>query len=64
MALTHLVDTSVLTRLRYDAVRAVVESLASSGALARAWITDLEVGYSARSGKEWDRAIEALDASS
>ncbi len=62
MALTHLVDTSVLTRLRYEAVRAVVEPLASSGSLARAGITDLEIGYSARSAKEWDRAIDALDA--
>ncbi|CAN5137794.1 PIN domain nuclease [soil metagenome] len=62
MALTHVIDTSVLTRLRHEAVRAVVEPLASSGSLARAGITDLEVGYSARSAKEWDRTIEALDA--
>ena len=62
MALTHLVDTSVLTRLRYEVVRAVVEPLASSGSLARAGITDLEIGYSARSAKEWDQAIGSLDA--
>lgn len=62
MALTHLVDTSVLTRLRQGAVRAVVEPLASSGSLARAGITDLEIGYSARSAKKWDDAIDALDA--
>ncbi len=62
MALTHLVDTSVLTRLRHEAVRAVIEPLASSGALARAGITDLEIGYSARSAKEWDQAVDALDA--
>ena len=62
MALTHLVDTSVLTRLRHESVRAVVEPLASLGSLARAGITDLEVGYSARGVKEWDQAIESLDA--
>lgn len=62
MALTHLVDTSVLTRLRHDQVREIVESLAASGSIARAGITDLEVGYSARTVKEWDRALEDLDA--
>ena len=62
MALTHLVDTSVVTRLRHEAVRSVVEPLAASGSLARAGITDLEIGYSARSAKEWDQAVDALDA--
>lgn len=62
MALTHVVDTSVLTRLRQQAVRRVVEPLAASGSLARAGITDLEIGYSARSASEWDRAFGALDA--
>jgi predicted nucleic acid-binding protein len=62
VALTHLVDTSVLTRLRHAAVRAVVEPLASSGSLARAGVTDLEIGYSARSAKEWDQAKGALEA--
>lgn len=36
--------------------------MAAMGALARSGITDLEVGYSARSAKEWDQAIHALDA--
>ena len=62
MALTHLVDTSVLTRLRHETVRAVVESLAVAGSAARAGITDLEIGYSARNAKEWDQAMDALDA--
>lgn len=61
MALTHLVDTSVLTRLDRPAVRAVVEPLAEQGRLARAGVSDLEVGYSARSAGEWDRLIEALE---
>jgi predicted nucleic acid-binding protein len=62
LALTHLIDTSVVTRLRHETVRAVVEPLASAGSLARAGITDLEVGYSARSAREWDQAIDALNA--
>ncbi|HEY2813190.1 MAG TPA: hypothetical protein VGJ03_06995 [Acidimicrobiales bacterium] len=62
MALTHLVDTSVITRLRHRHVRSVVEPLAAAGSRARAGITDLEIGYSARSAKEWDLSFEALDA--
>lgn len=61
MALTHLVDTSVLKRLSDPTVRAVVESLADSGRLARAGISDLEVGYSARHAAEWDALLEALE---
>ena len=61
MALTHLVDTSVLTRLRLAPVRAVVEPLAAVGSLARAGICDLEIGYSARNRAQWDRLTGALD---
>jgi predicted nucleic acid-binding protein len=62
VALTYLVDTSVLKRLRTPAVRARVEALAAAGELGRATICDLEVGYSARSAAEWDRLTAALDA--
>lgn len=62
MALTHLVDTSVLTRLASPAVRSVVEPLAAAGRLGRAGISDLEVGFSARNVREWDRLQQALDA--
>ena len=61
MAVTHLVDTSVLKRLSIPAVRAVLEPLAEAGRLARAGISDLEVGYSARNAREWDRLVGALD---
>ena len=61
MALTHLVDTSVLTRLGRPAVRAAIQPRAERGELARAGISDLEVGYSARSASEWDRLAEALE---
>ena len=60
MALTHLVDTSVLTRLLTPAVRVAIESRAERGELARAGISDLEIGYSARSALEWDRLAGAL----
>lgn len=62
MALTHLVDTSVLKRLGRSEVRDVVEPLATAGLLGRPRICDLEVGYSARTAEEWDRLIDALDA--
>src|SRR5487761_1287920 len=61
MALTHLVDTSVLTRLSAPSVRSVVEPLAASGRVGRAGISDLEVGYSARNQREWDELQRALD---
>ena len=60
MALSHLVDTSVLTRLRLAPVREQIESRANVGELARAGISDLEIGYLARSAAEWDRLISAL----
>jgi len=61
MALTHLLDTSVLTRMREPAVRQAVEPRAQRGALARAGISDLEIGYSARDEAEWDRLALALE---
>jgi predicted nucleic acid-binding protein len=60
MALKFVVDTSVIKRLGHPAVRRVVEPLATAGELARARITDLEVGYSARNEFEWDQLIAAL----
>ena len=62
MALTHLLDSSVLTRLRHRAVREAVETRAERGELGRAEISDLEIGYSARNAAEWDRLEEALRA--
>jgi predicted nucleic acid-binding protein len=62
MALTHLLDSSVLTRLRHPAVREAIEPRAERSELARAGISDLEIGYSARDAAEWDRFAEALNA--
>ena len=61
MALTHLVDTSVLKRLSTQAIRDVIEPLADSGRLARTTVSDLEVGYSARNSRDWDDLLAALD---
>jgi predicted nucleic acid-binding protein len=61
MALTHLLDTSVLTRLREPAVREAIEPRAQRGELARAGISDLEIGFSARNGAEWDRLADAVE---
>ena len=60
LALTHSVDTSVFTRLARPEVRGALEPRAERGELARAEISDLEVGYSARSASEWDRLTAAL----
>lgn len=62
MALSFVVDTSVLKRLGRPHVREVVEPLAAAGSLGRPSICDLEVGYSARNAGEWDELLGALDA--
>ncbi len=62
MALTHLLDTSVVKRLGRPQVREIVEPLAAAGQLGRPSICDLEVGYSARNAEEWDHLVGALDA--
>jgi predicted nucleic acid-binding protein len=62
MALTHILDTSVLKRLRRPSVRSVVEPKAQRGELARAGVSDLEVGYSARDASEWDQLTKALES--
>lgn len=62
MALTHLLDSSVLTRLRHREVREAIEGRAERGELGRAGISDLEIGYSARNAAEWDRLEEGLCA--
>jgi predicted nucleic acid-binding protein len=63
VALSCLLDTSVITRLGVAEVRAGVEEMATGHALlARASITDLEVGFSARNAAEFDTLTGALEA--
>lgn len=59
--MSFVIDTSVVTRLRVPAVRQRVQALDGAG-LARTGMTDLEVGFSARNGDEWDRLMSALEA--
>lgn len=61
MALSYLIDTSVIKRLGNPAVRIVVQPLVEAGAIGRARITDLEVGYSARNEHGWDELSKALE---
>ena len=61
MAVTYLLDTSVVTRLRVPAVRERVQALDTTG-LARTAMTDLEVGFSARETSDWDRLMTALES--
>ena len=60
MALTHLLDTSVVSRLGMEEVRVVVDPLAHAARLGRAGITDLEVGYGSRNAREWDQDMADL----
>jgi predicted nucleic acid-binding protein len=60
VAVTHLVDTSVISRLGEPAVRAVVDPLTHTGQVGRAGITDLEVGYGSRNAREWDQDMADL----
>lgn len=52
----HLIDNSVLARMRNDAVAAAVEPLILNGSLATCAVTDLEVLFSVQAGVE-HRAI-------
>ena len=57
----YLLDTSVITRLREPSIVRRIEELDGSG-LARTAMTDLEIGFSARNGDDWDRLSAALGA--
>ncbi len=60
MALTHLLDTSVVSRLGRPEVRAIIDPLTHAGRIGRAGITDLEVGYGSRNAQEWDQDMADL----
>ncbi len=57
----YLLDISVITRLREPSIAERIGELDGDG-LARAAMTDLEVGFSARNGDDWDRISTALGA--
>jgi predicted nucleic acid-binding protein len=60
VALTHLLDTSVVSRLSAPTVRSVIEPLVQDGRIGRAGITDLEVGFGSRNAREWDQDMADL----
>ncbi|WP_188316423.1 PIN domain nuclease [Solihabitans fulvus] len=60
MALTHLADTSVLTRLKAAPVRQVLGELLSQRRVGRCGMSDLELGFSARNADEWDQINRAV----
>jgi predicted nucleic acid-binding protein len=60
MALTWLIDTSVLTRLPNSEVRTAVSPLVEQGRVGRCTMSDLETGFYARNANEWDALQRAL----
>jgi predicted nucleic acid-binding protein len=60
VALTHLLDTSIVSRLGRPEVRAIIDPLTHAGRIGRAGITDLEVGYGSRNTQEWDQDMADL----
>jgi predicted nucleic acid-binding protein len=63
VAIGILLDTSVLTRLATSVVRSAVTDLAvEADRIARASMSDLEIGFSARNAAEFDALVGALGA--
>lgn len=61
MALTHLLETSVLTRLSSPVVADALRALKlGPDELGRTSISDLEIGFSAPNAPEWDRLALSL----
>lgn len=61
MVLTHVLDTSVITRLHHPRVAQRVRPMLLTRSVACTQITALEVGFSARSAKEFDALMSSLD---
>jgi predicted nucleic acid-binding protein len=62
MALTHLLETSVLTRLGNPVIQQAILDLKDEpdpAEFGRTPISDLEVGFAARNAAEWDRLMSA-----
>lgn len=60
MALTHLIDTSVATRLNHPDVEQRLLLAVARKRVGRTRVTDLERGFSARSATEWDTLVGGL----
>lgn len=59
-AVTHLAETSALSRLKNIDVATALLPLSKRGALARCIMSDLEIGFGARNAQEWDSINRAL----
>jgi predicted nucleic acid-binding protein len=61
MALTHLLETSVLTRMSKPAIAEAVRALElKPDQLGRTSISDLEICFAASNAAEWDRLASSL----
>lgn len=60
MALTHLADTSVLTRISRPEVRGAVRELLTRRSIGRCQLSHLELGFFARNAAEWDTITAAV----
>ncbi len=56
--ITHLVETSVLTRRARPEIATALRPFWEADALARCTLSDLEIGFSAANATQWD-AIQA-----
>jgi predicted nucleic acid-binding protein len=59
VALTHLADTSVLTRLDRPPAREAVRLLLADQSIGCCRLSRLELGHSARTATEWERLMDA-----
>jgi len=55
---THLADKSALARLHVEEVDRVLAPLLLAGRVATCAVVDLEVGWSARRGRDWAAVME------
>jgi len=60
MALTHVIDTSVASRLNREPVQQRLLMPVARRRMGRTRLTDLERGFSARSGTEWEAIVGPL----
>ena len=51
--MNYLIDTSVTTRLHLTSIRDALVTITEQGLVHRTALTELEIGFSARSGNEW-----------